>query len=454
MQLHPEAKKRFDSEGWELASAVERRARAEQRPPPVDSSSSHRPTVQVEYGDLAHVTLQESSFDDLGFELARFLVTPDASIGLGGVAFVRFRDLITGLARRKELRDLLSVEFIDRVTFQWVIDAHSGGSTETLTDRLLSEAKAAVRPQKVVIPISFLHIQTPFSVGNVRIDFLSREFWDAFEGRARPGFRGTDEEFARHMGDLRERYQGVSVASMEVTAEEGKATELAVWETDKALTVLRAFSPSVFVLRMPSYFGKMGHTAVPTTHALFMEGEGVRRIANWQEGRGPVELVLADDHLARMRTLGLDAASELISRAPQTELEEALLTALSLFSRGIASLDYHDRLVFILASMETVLLKDAREPVQGALAQRVAFLSATSADDRVRVASLIREVYDKRSRYLHHGEMRLQPADRAELERFGELQYRAWAVLSQLLRLKGLGTRAELADHIERDLFT
>lgn len=453
IELHPEAKKWVNDRGRELVAVVDRRPPEERRPTKPESSFNHRPVISVDYSKISRATLISSNVDDLGRDLNKYLALPDGPIGLGEAVYPRFRDLVQRLAVREEVRESVSFEFIEKVAFEWIIRTYKNELGDSLADYLTRAANAAVKSQRVLIPISYLHIQSPFRLGNVRFEFLTKLFWDDYESRVRSRFPGAESDFVAFMGEKRKKYQGVVVSSIELTAEEEKAIQIALRETDRALVVLRAFSHSVFVLRIPSYFEKMGHTLVPTTHMIFVGDNGVT-IASRQEDQRQIEILIGDAFLEDMRKQGLDAASELISRAPQSELEEALITSIGLLSRGIASANYQERLVFVLASMETILLKDSREPVRAALAQRLAFLSADSPDDRMKVANIVREVYDKRSRYLHHGEAGAPPPDSGELELYRELQFRAWVAISKVLRTSGFTSRVQLADFIEREMFS
>lgn len=453
LSLHPEGKIAFDGLIAELKPSV-RESQPTVRSSAPQFSATHRPFVTVNLSSLYSYSYGESRFDENGFELERHKQIDGKLVGLDEHSFAKFREVIVKLSTRPEVRDSLSVEFVDRTLFDWIVWRFADDTSlpSSPTEYLLAKADEEVFARKIMIPIAHLHIQSPFRLGHAAFEFLSKEFWDDYESKVRTKHPGPEESLVKLIEGLRRKYQGVVVSTIEATAEFEKAVQVAITETDKALMALRAFSPSVFLLRIPSYVEKTGHASIPITHVISSDNTGISITTRIEEKR-EFEWALSDRELELARRAGLDAAHELIARGPQNELEEALLAALSLFSKSITAREYHDRLVFLLASLETMLLKDSSEPIQASLAPRFAFLAETSPDARIDALRLVRDAYEKRSKYLHHGVFAPSFEKREDLEMINRLQYRVWFILSRLLRAK-LTSRAALADHIQREMFT
>jgi Apea-like HEPN len=90
--------------------------------------------------------------------------------------------------------------------------------------------------------------------------------------------------------------------------------------------------------------------------------------------------------------------------------------------------DLNDRIVYTLSALEGLLLKNASEPLQQNLAERMAFLLFKEAEARWDTVRNLRAVYDMRSKYIHH---RVSLSDERELEMFVR---NANFTLSQALR--------------------
>lgn len=456
ISLHPEAKKSFDLLATNLKPSIRQPPNSNIPEGASQSSSTDRPTVRIDFSQIKDARFGASRSDDLGFELDRYLQVRDLWVGLDESSFASFKDLVLRLAQRQELRDILSVRFVDETVFDWVIKSFQGDSSlpASPVDYLLTRARQHINRRKIMIPVSFMHIEGPFTIGKAQFEFLSKGFWDDYEAKARVKFAGPPEALEKIMQKNRRKYQGVVVASTEVEADFEKAVEVAIAATDRALMILRTFSPSVFLLKIPSYFGKMGDTFVPITHIICEDDKGVGITERAEEER-TLDILIRNKDLEKARASGLDVASELIAREPRNDLEEALLAAMSSFSKAIATNDYHDRLVFLLASIETLLLKDASEPIQTSIGARLAFLSETSADGRMEIVRIVKRGYERRSRYLHHGILMPGPEARADLELVRELQSRIWIAISRVLRAREeLTSRADLAEYIQHRMFT
>jgi hypothetical protein len=83
--------------------------------------------------------------------------------------------------------------------------------------------------------------------------------------------------------------------------------------------------------------------------------------------------------------------------------------------------------LFVLVALESLLLRDGTEAIQGNLAERLAFLAGPSFDERKVIVETTRTVYRLRSNFVHHG----KAVEEVEaLERF--LDY-AWKALATVL---------------------
>jgi hypothetical protein len=78
------------------------------------------------------------------------------------------------------------------------------------------------------------------------------------------------------------------------------------------------------------------------------------------------------------------------------------LQALESYSRATLVAGPADKLLYIFAALESVLLRNETEPVVSSISERFAFLAPGSVDDRIATARLVRDVYRLRSRYVHH----------------------------------------------------
>lgn len=97
-----------------------------------------------------------------------------------------------------------------------------------------------------------------------------------------------------------------------------------------------------------------------------------------------------------------------------------------------------------VVALESMLLKDASEPIVKNIGERMAFLIRDTLDARKLIVANVNETYQLRSAFIHHGE---SVEDLATVERF--LGY-AWETFRRLLeRIGRHDTRALLIQELD-----
>jgi hypothetical protein len=204
--------------------------------------------------------------------------------------------------------------------------------------------------------------------------------------------------------------------------------------------LLRFFSPTALLPGIPCCFDILGRARVPPVDVLdFADATAFPSIIQRVEEERQFTLQLSSRALSEMRKQGLDAAGALVTKPSRTELEELLLTCMSLVARAARAAQFHEKIVFTLAAAETLLLGNAPEPIRQSLGQRLAFSTGDCATGRRAVAALVKNSYRCRSAYLHHGRQI------GDLQTTKELQTTVWTALHNVLVSLGkISTQNEL----------
>ena len=445
IKLPSQAEEYFNKQAEKLLSFLQPATpRTEPSKPKEQSSSSHAFAQTISKDDIIDLSII-GTVDGFGKELSKYFQTQQGIVGLEGDKYVRFKQLIEKLSNRAELKMLLSEEFIKASLFEWFEKRYKGelNQSTSFIDTLEERAAKEVKAYKISIPISYLSVEKPFSVGKVLFDFNTKEFFDRIELRLREKTKGERSGLDEGIRHLRKRYQGAVFSSLSVHAEKGKGIEIAKEETENALMILRLFSPSTFVPEIPSYTGMMGKVSIPSTYLFIFEGDWPDITEEIDEGRNPMWHIREAD-IQEFRRIGLDHASDLITKERRSHLESLLMKSIFLFTHGIIAKSFEDKLVFILASIETLLLKDSTEPIQTSVGLRLSFLSESTADKRKQVIDLVKDAYKNRSGYLHHGQ------SKGDVEILRKLQHAVWTGLTNILRIRNrFSSQEELLRYIE-----
>jgi hypothetical protein len=150
-----------------------------------------------------------------------------------------------------------------------------------------------------------------------------------------------------------------------------------------------------------------------------------------------------------MKNSGLDKVGALSEKQKKSEYDTCLLNALILYSKSSLSTVVTERLVYIFAALESMLLKNTTEPVQKNIGERLAFLTRKTAEERRRVVQVVDEVYKLRSSFLHHGE---EVNESAIIEEFMRSAWTSFIVL--IAELDRFQERSQMFDTLDNMKFT
>jgi hypothetical protein len=193
-----------------------------------------------------------------------------------------------------------------------------------------------------------------------------------------------------------------------IRAEPERAGELAFVWTEEAVSLLRVFGPWWLDPEAVAYCVPLGQEHLPTTTQFLLKGA---RIVTPMGGLGLQSLdYYVDEEFLRQCQPFLDILDRMLLNPRPTPYQERLLGALDLFSRSALAQRLSDKLVYVLAGLESFLLVNDSEPIQTTLGHRMAFFLETTVDARRGVIRSVQDVYGQRSRFLHHG------VERGELE--------------------------------------
>lgn len=435
--LHPAAAQDFGRRLRETAEAVTELVLPASR-------SDFRPDLHEERSVTARdivgpVTLEYC--DRTGQPLARTTERGGKTVGVSGPAYAAFLSATEGIQRCKGIRDSVSLGFVRDVAFQWALDVALGVSSEDPIDTLVREIDQSVRQQTVVVPIADLYIERPFAMGDVRVIPLTRAwFEDATDPSLLTGPHGN--EWLQLIDSLRKDLQGLGAMHIPVLAEPSHAPQVAFAIRDELLAALRIFSPANWMANLVCFWVPLHQEHERRDYSLLLrDGRLTGTKDTLLDGQRISKLASSDIELLERE---LEAVSSLLAVTDRSPFQHLLVGAIKIYSRACLCPDLADRLLYMFAAIESILLRDANEHIQHSIAERTAFILASNVPDRRRVIASIKRAYAARSRFVHHG----QSIKDAEIfESFGRI---AFGLFCSLVRDSArFQSRQALLDHID-----
>ncbi len=396
----------------------------------------HPRAVITEDEIIGEMQMTDREVDGTGAETGRFWESGGQRFGWTGEAFQKMKRLSERIAKSNELRGLVSEAFILDQVFMWLCETLDRKRSDSICDFILQRCDEALGDHELYVPLWRTYSSTNFVIGDVEFKSITKELLDQWFSR-KPK---DDPEMMRRVqqleNDTRARFQATLAACVKVQAEAKKASQLALEKALTATALLRFLSPANWTCKIRSYTLPIGMENCAIWHSFHLEkGAITSRSSNVVDG-GPDAWVI-DRSTAELSGV-VEALSDL-AESQQTEFRKTLYDAMLIYSRNSTTTEAADKLLFVLVALESVLLKDSNEPIQGNLADRMAFLIGKSLDERKDIVAVVKKVYATRSKFIHHGQT---INDVTVLDKF--LIY-AWTSFLKLLGLRDqFKTRSEL----------
>lgn len=425
MELHESAKTNFDARAEEIASLIKIVPPPERNAPSTDDDIPVSASLTAEeiIGEI-----KETASDYKGKVVARFFTDKGVRFGLVDESHKKLVLLAEAIQRLPPVRDRLSQRFIEECIFDWA-KAKLQNPTEapSFCNQLMEQSAKVVKRYTVYVPIAQTVIRTPLEVFGITVLHFSKEIIDTiFPAEAIP--EANKENAVAFIDNFRKEHQGRAAIRVQLECEPDHATDRAFEAAKKAADLLGLYSPAAFYPDIKSSARPKGieHIDLFTVIALD-EGRSFQMKTGLLDQASSGFWRIDDAVIASMKAQGIDKLSDIYQKKNPTGLEQAILQMAFLYSKAAFTADPMEKLVNVLAALESTLLKSESEPIQQNLAERMAILSARDLESRKAIIRNVKSVYGLRSRYLHHGHTT------AELEQLLEFFFNVRILLQSLL---------------------
>lgn len=224
-------------------------------------------------------------------------------------------------------------------------------------------------------------------------------------------------------------------------AEQCKAIEIAHSKAEIATSLLRFLSPANLTSELVCYCAPLGRQRRETATEILMSNGKIERIGERVIDQGPSGWNVDE---ARALMPGFLEALHNLASNTATDFRRAVFDAMLVYSRNSVSSEVSDKLVFVLAALESILLRSSSEPIQKNLGERMAFLIGQSLPERKAILKNVEDTYRVRSGFIHHGNAV------EDTEVVNEFLVYAWTSLANLLgAIDKYKSTAELTSALE-----
>ncbi|MBP7069597.1 MAG: hypothetical protein KBA97_00830 [Methanothrix sp.] len=418
-----------------------------------DLSLIEKPSFEPDHFISATITEKEikgdviiSSQNMIGIENGRFFMHRGNRIGLCGENYQDLLKISKNMQRTKQLSPFISISFLKNNIFNWIKEKYLNNTPISMTDYVLNKCEQELKDLEIWIPIAETFIQSDLQIGKVIIKTISKERLDLWSNLVSKEGDRKEERKKGFMMRYQKKLQGISAATMKINAEPKRAFEIALEESEKALSILRIFDPAIIHPRLNSNITLLGKEHLESyTYFVLNDEKDLSIEEGFLDGSGTA-LELSNKSISMIKTMGLDILSKVLVEGPKTNFHKQLLDSIFIYSRSPLARDAIDKLIYILVAIESILLKDDNEPIQQNISRRMAYMIGNTVKERKVVIENVIKIYKLRSSFIHHG----QYIDDFEYETLLTFMRNIWKFYQILIKkINDFKDKQELIDRIE-----
>jgi len=426
INIHPSAASNFNKKAEELIELIEEFQMAEEKKE--SFTSDLHVTASITDKDIIG-NIEVTTSDYKGNTIARFFYFNNKKFGLNEDSYRKLHNIAERLQSLTEIRSKLSCTFVEKALFSWISKKYQKLDVQNLfIEYLDSEAQTVVKKITSWIPIANLEVQSAFPISNSEIRPLSKALIDKWQSKVESLSGENKENAIKLFEKIRKDNQGLASIVTTIEAEPDYASDFALEEAQKITAVLGIFSGATLIPDIKCVSNIKGSENIAQSTIFFENDED-----NFQMSSGIIDASsvkhwrLGQREIVEIRKTGLDKISSLLASNSLKDFEKSVLNSLFLYSKSAFTSDPVEKVVHMLSSLESILLKNENEPIQQNLAERIAVFTSQELEERKHIIKTIKSAYSVRSRYLHHGHTSL------ELKLISEFMMQVWIFFIRLL---------------------
>lgn len=449
LNLHPNAVKYFNENGESLLKELIVKSRIPQNIITNEKSSkgSFKPDVFIS----AHITEKEiigrvnyGYSDILGNTVGKCFRHLNNDVELVGESYKKLSVLSEKLNKTKTLQNIISKSTLEDLIFSWIEIKYKNETKVEMIGYIEDKCQKEIAQLEIWLPIASLQIESNIQIGKIILKTITREMidrWHSDWDKAHPEYKDKNKLL---FDKERKIIQSYAAATIELIAEPKRAYEIATEEAEKSIGILRYFSYHNFHPLAKSYLTLLGKENMETSKHLLIKENKLISLSTHSFGPPFQPLFFNNEIIKASMASGLDILSNLLLNDSKTNYQKNLIDSLLLYSKSSLSKEPSDKLIYILAALELILLKNENEPIQQNIAERIAFIVGNTVDDRKKIIKNFKEVYSIRSSFVHHGH-RIE-----DIEVLKTFMYNIWLFYNWLIKnAYNFETKDHLIEKIE-----
>lgn len=426
INIHPSAASNFNDKACGLIKLIEEFPKEEEKES-LFPSELHVAASITEKDIIGDIEVATSDYR--GNTIQRFFYFNERRFGLSDKNYNELRELAERIQSLPAVRSMLSLSFVEKKLFSWITYKYKGINVPNLfIEYLDTKAQAVVKTITLWIPIANLEVQSAFTISKSEIRPFSKAVIDKWAIKVETLAGENKDNALKLFEEIRKDYQGLAAVVTTITSDPEYAADYALEEAQKITAVLGIFSGATLMPDVKCASNIKGSEFIAKSTTFIEDDENnFQMTSSIIDKSSAIYWRLGQRDIIEIQKTGLDTISSLLASDSPTDFEKSTLNAIFLYSKAAFTADSVEKIVYILSSLESILLKNESEPIQQNLAERLAVFTEKELAKRKAVIKMIKSVYSVRSKYLHHGHTS------SELQLVSGFMMQVWIFYIQLL---------------------
>lgn len=398
LSIHASAKLNFDSKVLTLINLIQR----------VKNNSSEQ-TITPEYYNIKHINendiicIKHVLRSHEGKVVSRFFIHNENKYGILPDNYLALQQIAESIQNNVSFKNVASFEYVESSIFDWITERFKDKCAHnSFIDYFINKLSNDIKKFNILIPLSHIYVEKEFVFGGAKIRNLSKHLIDDFEINFRQK-QGDNEKVDAFFDKFRTDYQGLAVAEFCVESEPIFAQEFCLNEARKITDLLGIYSPAIFSPNIACSVKPKGMEQIQTFTTIVSHENSTSITTSTLNTGNMLTRFLSHNKLQEYNQCGLFIISELAIKKNLSNFEKCILNMAYLYSKAAFTYDPIEKIIYMLSSLESILLKNDSEPIQQNLSERIAFFIEKKLDKRKEIIKNIRHIYSFRSKFLHHG---------------------------------------------------
>ena len=427
LEINAKAKEIFNTEASDVLKDIEEYSGVDKH----GQKPEFQPEIvaQTIEGDDIQGEMIIANANEKGEVVSKFFTSEGKTYLLNETGYSKIKALARRLLQQKGFRENISIETLCEIIFDWVTISFLKKISISFCDYLFQHCETRISAQKILIPILNLCIQTKFKMGNVEFTPITARIYNTWiEESILRNKKPEDEAKIIEFFELyRKRIQGFAAASMHLIGDPKVVEEKAIESTVDALSALKFFHPSAIQPTVICCADQWGEAFIPSRRYISWNAANDFTMHSATCFSGKSLWSLSNTALKIANEGGLGKVSQILEKPKRSQLDQRLINALRLYAKAASSFDVDTKTVFILTSLESLLLKNTSESILQNIAERLAIMNGKDLKDKRRIIKLTKDIYGLRSAFVHHAK------SISNTELLSEFMWISWMAVQQII---------------------